>query len=116
MRPATRNLNPEIGTPKSYTTHPKPLTSADAPGNVDLQPVILHNSQKFISEKLGALPSAFLACALPFLSLPLSPPPPPSPLTHKSPYLHTAFLRLSEWRKLTPTPVPCHTWSRGLDG
>ena len=24
-----------------------------APGNVDLQPVILHNSQKFISEKLG---------------------------------------------------------------
>merc|ERR1711906_44196 len=24
-----------------------------APGNVDLQPVILHNSQKYISEKLG---------------------------------------------------------------
>jgi len=27
-----------------------------APGNVDLQPVILHNSQKYISEKLGSGP------------------------------------------------------------
>ena len=29
------------------------FTAADAPGNVDLQPVILHNSQKYIAEKIG---------------------------------------------------------------